>query len=83
MRRTEEAGMFLRRYQRRKNGKPHTYWALAESHRTAKGSRQKIVAYLGELTSDEQDGWAKLGAHLDGKPQRRPERSLFDPDSTN
>jgi transposase len=71
--------MFLRRYQRRKNGKPHTYWALAESHRTAKGSRQKIVAYLGELTSDEQDGWAKLGAHLDGKPQRRPERSLFDP----
>jgi len=71
--------MFLRRYQRRKNGKPHTYWALAESYRTAKGSRQKIVAYLGELTSEEQDGWARLGAHLDGKPERRPERSLFDP----
>ena len=75
--------MFLRRYQRRKNGKPHTYWALAESYRTAKGSRQRIVAYLGELTADEQDGWARLGAHLNGKPQRRPERSLFDPPKRN
>jgi len=71
--------MFLRRFERRKNGKPHTYWALAESYRTAKGSRQRIVAYLGELTSAEQDGWARLGAHLNGEPQRRPERSLFDP----
>ena len=26
--------MFLRRYQRRKNGKPHSYWALVESYRT-------------------------------------------------
>jgi len=43
--------MFLRRFERRKNGKPHTYWALAESYRTAKGSRQRVVAYLGELTA--------------------------------
>ena len=72
--------MFLRRYERRKNGKPHTYWALAESYRTAKGSRQRIVAYLGELTTDEQDGWARLGSHLNGEAgPRRPERSLFDP----
>ena len=72
--------MFLRRYQRRKNGKPHTYWALVESYRTAKGSRQRVVAYLGELTADEQDGWAKLGAHLNGQaPTRRPQLSLFDP----
>jgi transposase len=72
--------MFLRRYQRRKNGKPHTYWALVESYRTAKGSRQRVVAYLGELKSDEQDGWTKLGSHLDGQaPAQRPQRSLFDP----
>jgi len=72
--------MFLRRFQRRKNGKPHTYWALVESHRTAKGSRQRVVAYLGELTAGEQDGWAKLGSHLNGhSPERRPQRSLFDP----
>ena len=72
--------MFLRRYQRKKNGKPHTYWALVESYRTAKGSRQRVVAYLGELAAEEQDGWSKLGAHLDGNtPPRCLQRSLFDP----
>jgi transposase len=72
--------MFLRRYQRRKNGKPHSYWALVESYRTAKGSRQRVVAYLGELAAEEQDGWSKLGSHLEGKsPPRCLQRSLFDP----
>jgi transposase len=72
--------MFLRRYQRRKNGKPHAYWALVESYRTAKGSRQRVVAYLGELAAEEQDGWSKLGSHLDGHaPPRCLQRSLFDP----
>jgi hypothetical protein len=72
--------MFLRRYQRRKNGKPHTYWALVESYRTAKGSRQRVVAYLGELAAKERDGWSKLGSHLDDRaPARRLQRSLFDP----
>lgn len=72
--------MFLRRFERRKNGKPHSYWALVESYRMAKGSRQRVVAYLGELSSDEQDGWAKLGSHLGGEAKaRRPQLSLFDP----
>ena len=57
--------MFLRRCQRRKDGKVHTYWALVESHRTAKGSRQRVVAYLGELKSSERAGWAELGRRLD------------------
>jgi transposase len=72
--------MFLRRYQREKNGKPHTYWALVEAYRTAQGSRQRVVAYLGELTAGGQDGWAKLGSHVGGGPaSRNPPRSLFDP----
>jgi transposase len=72
--------MFLRRFQRRKNGKPHTYWALVESYRTAKGSRQRVVSYLGELATGEQDGWARLGSHLDGAATpRRPQLTLFDP----
>ncbi len=72
--------MFLRRFDRRKNGKPHSYWALVESYRTAKGSRQRVVAYLGELTAAEQDGWAKLGSHLTGEAKsQRPQLSLFDP----
>ena len=69
--------MFLRRCERRKNGKRHTYWALVESIRTARGSRQRTVAYLGELAASEQSGWAQLGRKLDGQPP--PERSLFDP----
>ncbi len=69
--------MFLRRYERRKNGKRHTYWALVESIRTAQGSRQKMVAYLGELKKSEQNGWAQLGRRMDGK--ERPSPTLFDP----
>jgi len=69
--------MFLRRCERRKNGKVHSYWALVESYRTKKGSRQRIVAYLGELKRSERTGWAELGRRLDH--QQRPQPSLFDP----
>lgn len=69
--------MFLRRCHRRKNGKQHIYWALAESIRTAQGSRQRLVAYLGELAAGEQSGWAHLGKHL--QKRQRPQTSLFDP----
>ena len=61
----------------RKNGKTHTYWALVESYRTARGSRQRLVAYLGELKRSEKSGWAQLGRKLSGKA--KPQRSLFDP----
>ena len=69
--------MFLRRCERAKNGKKHTYWALVESIRTAKGSRQRVVAYLGELKAGEQSGWAQLGRRM--RERERPQPSLFDP----
>jgi hypothetical protein len=47
--------MFLKRLERRKNGKGHTYWALVESIRTAGVSRHRVVAYLGELRKSEQN----------------------------
>jgi transposase len=72
--------MFLRRCERKKNGKRHTYWALVESYRTAQGSRQRVVAHLGELKAGEETGWARLGQHLEGKAAaQRPQLSLFDP----
>lgn len=72
--------MFLRRCERRKNGKQHTYWALVESYRTAQGSRQRVVAYVGELSKHEESGWARLGRHLDHQQAARcPQWSLFDP----
>jgi transposase len=48
-----------------------------ESYRTKKGSRQRIVTYLGELKASERSGWAELGRHLDRR--QRPQPSLFDP----
>ena len=37
---------------RKKDGKRHAYWALVESYRTARGPRQRVVAWLGAM--DEQ-----------------------------
>jgi hypothetical protein len=69
--------MFLRRYERRCGKRKRTYWALVESIRTQRGSRQRVVAYLGELSRSEQTGWAQLGRSLSGN--ERPSQSLFDP----
>jgi len=69
--------MFLKRLERRKSGKKHTDWALVESVRTERGSRHRVVAYLGELNKRERTGWAQLGRRLNG--QGRPQPSLFDP----
>jgi hypothetical protein len=44
------SAVFLRRYERRSGGRKRTYWALAESIRTKRGSRQRVVAYLGKFT---------------------------------
>jgi len=53
--------MFLGQYDRtkacpelRRDGTRHTYFALVEAQRTARGPRQRIVAQLGELTRDQQ-----------------------------
>jgi len=69
--------MFLKRLERRKDGKRHTYWALVESVRTAGTSRHRVVAYLGALGPREQSGWAHLARRLDRKD--RPQPTLFDP----
>lgn len=49
--------MFLRRYERTKDGKRHVYFALVESVRTELGPRQRVVAQLGELSEDQQHRW--------------------------
>jgi hypothetical protein len=69
--------MFLKRLERRKNGKKHTYWALVESIRTARGSRHRVVAYLGELKKSQRNGWGQLCRRLN--KDQRPQPSLFDP----
>ena len=64
--------MYLRRCYRRKDGKRHAYWALVESYRTARGPRQRVVAYLGEL---DQQG--RLGIERAAQPEPWPQASLF------
>jgi transposase len=54
--------MFLRRYTRSKDGKPHNHYALVESVRTEAGPRQNIVAYLGELNQDQERRWQRIVA---------------------
>jgi hypothetical protein len=41
--------MFIRQCTRRVNGKRQAYWAVVESYRTARGPRQRVVAWLGKL----------------------------------
>ena len=65
--------MYLRRSYRQKEGKRHAYWALVESYRTARGPRQRVVAYLGEL--DEQ---GRLGVQRAAQPDVAPQADLFD-----
>ncbi len=69
--------MFLKRLERHKNGKGHTYGSRVESYRTAAGSRHRVVAYLGELKRSEQSGWAQLCRRLNRED--RPAPLLFDP----
>ena len=65
--------MYLRRCYRHKDGKRHAYWALVESHRTARGPRQRVVAWLGEL--DEQ---GRLGVKQCAEPTGNvAQRDLF------
>ena len=48
--------MYLRRCSRRKSGKEHVYWELVESYRTERGPRQRVVAYLGDVSKPVRDG---------------------------
>jgi len=51
--------MRLRKWRKRVKGKTEEYWALVESYRTARGPRQWIVAYLGEVGEAAREGVAR------------------------
>ena len=66
--------MYLRRCHRSKDGKHHAYWALVKSVRTAKGPRQQVVAYLGEM-----DEAGRLGVQQSAEGNGPdPQQALFD-----
>ena len=65
--------MYLRKMHRQKDGKDHSYWALVESYRTARGPRQRIVAYLGEM-----DAAGRLGIKDAAENNQTHQQDLFD-----
>jgi hypothetical protein len=52
--------MFLRYTKRKKDGKLHRYWSIAENHR-GEGKRvvQRQVLYLGEINDSQQAAWCR------------------------
>lgn len=74
--------MFLRRYRRTKNGKPHTYFALVESVRTSAGPRQHVVAYLGELNHDQERRWQQTVLFHNRHGESKQLRLFTDDEST-
>jgi hypothetical protein len=64
--------MFLRRIRPRGRGRRQEYWVLLESYRTAKGSRHRVVAYLGKLAGRELNGWQKITGRLNGEVPSGP-----------
>jgi transposase len=71
--------MYLRKIRPRGRGSKQVYWELVESYRTAAGSRQRTVAYLGKLSRQQVSGWQKLSGHLNGQCPSPP--GLFDADA--
>src|SRR5260370_4412816 len=64
--------MYIRRCYREKDGKRHAYWALVESYRTARGPRQRVVAWLGTM---DEDG--RMGVELCAGAQSSEQADLF------
>ena len=68
--------MFLRRCRSTKRNGKHVYWELVESYRTERGPRQRVVAYLGDVSEKKRAGTleAARGARVTSGRQSR----LFD-----
>ena len=69
--------MFIRQYFKQENGRRTAYWALVESHRTATGPRQRVVAWLGKL-----DEAGRLGVKRAAEDARRDPTSVSTDNNT-
>jgi hypothetical protein len=70
--------MFLRRTQRKKDGKTHTYWNIVESKRLDDGRVvQRQVLYLGEINSSQAEAWRKAIEVFDEDAGRPRTLALF------
>ena len=73
--------MFLRRTERKKNGKTHSYWNVVENKRLDDGRVvQRHVLYLGEINSSQAAAWRKAIDVFDDDAGRARTLSLFPED---
>jgi len=66
--------MYLRRCRPTKCKKDHIYWELVECYRTERGPRQRVVAYLGDVSEGKRLGVQQAARGATGSWQSR----LFD-----
>ena len=70
--------MFLRRTERKKDGKVHNYWSIVENKRVAGGRMvQRHVLYLGEINSSQAAAWRKAIDVFDEDAGRPRTLALF------
>jgi len=72
--------MILRPNIRRKNGKLHRYFSVVENRRTATGTTQRQVLYLGEINDSQQEAWRRTLRVFDEDQRQYCELSLFPED---
>jgi hypothetical protein len=73
--------MFLRKTERRKNGKTHSYWSVVENKRLDDGRVvQRHALYLGEINSSQAESWRKAIEVFDEETQQSRSLSLFPED---
>src|SRR5271154_2060841 len=73
--------MFLRKTQRKKDGKTHEYWSVVENKRAAGGRVvQRHVLYLGEINSSQAAVWRKAIEVLDDDTGQPRTMALFPED---
>src|ERR1700682_1465121 len=73
--------MFLRRTERKKNGKTHRYWNVVENKRLDGGRVvQRHVLYLGEINSSQAAAWRKAIEVFDVDAGRARTLALFPED---
>jgi hypothetical protein len=73
--------MFLRKTERRKNGKTHLYWSVVENRRLDSGRVvQRHVLYLGEINSSQAEAWRRAIEVFDQDEGRSRTLALFPED---
>ncbi len=72
------ASAFLHVHRRRKNGKEHCYWSIAEKVRVSRGRWvQRQLLYLGDINDSQRAAWTKLVEVFDTAADRTAELALY------